>query len=310
MEEMPPPRLLSRREALAQGWSDDELGRLTQRAEWTRLRRGAYLDARPPREEIARHRLLVQATLDVLGRPAVVSHQSAAVLWGIPLWGLPLDRVHVTRRPGASTGASRSLHVHVARLPDDDIGVVDGLVVTGPVRTVLDVVRSAPLDVGVVVLDAALRTGVVDAGAVRRGLHRLAGIRGSRHATRAVELADGRSESVGESRSRVLLHRLGLAPSDLQFEVRTREGVLLGRTDFVWEAQRVVGEFDGRIKYGRLLRPGQQPGDVVFEEKRREDLIRDEQWGFVRWTWDDLLHPARLGERVGRAHDRSRRQFG
>ena len=310
MEELPPPRLLSRREARAQGWSDEELGRLTRRADWTRLRRGAYLDARPPREDVARHRLLVRAMLDALHRPAVVSHQSAAVLWGIPLWGLPLDRVHVTRRPGASTGASRSLHVHVARLPDDDISVIDGLVVTGPVRTVLDVARSAPLDVGVVVLDAALRTGVVDAGAVRSGLHQLAGTRGSRHAARVVELADGRSESVGESRSRVLLHHLGLAPSDLQFEVRTREGVLLGRTDFVWEPQRVVGEFDGRIKYGRMLRPGQQPGDVVFEEKRREDLIRDEGWPVVRWTWDDLLHPARLGERVGRAHDRSRRRYG
>jgi hypothetical protein len=244
MEELPPPRLRSRREARAQ----------------------------------------------LLIRPAVVSHQSAAVLWGIPLWGPPLDRVHVTRRPGASTGASRSLAVHV----------------TGPVRTVLDVARSAPLDVGVVVLDAALRTGVVSAGAVRNGLHQLVGTRGSRHAARAVELADGRSESVGESRSRVLLQRLGLPPPDLQFEVRTRDGLLIGRTDFVWEPQRLVGEFDGRIKYGRL-RPGQEAGDVVFEEKRREDRIRDARWAVVRWTWDDLLHPARLGERVGRAHDRSRR---
>ncbi len=72
----------------------------------------------------------------------------------------------------------------------------------------------------------------------------------------------------------------------------------------------MVGEFDGRITYGRWLRPGQQPGDVVFEEKRREDLIRDEGWPVVRWTWDDLLHPARLGERVSRAHDRSHRQYG
>ena len=309
MEELP-PRLLFRREARAQGWSDEELGRLTRRAEWTRLRRGAYLDAPAPRDDVARHRLLVRATIDELRRPAVVSHQSAAVLWGIPLWGLRLDRVHVTRRPGASTGASRSLHVHVARLPDDDIAVVGGLVVTSPVRTVLDVVRSAPLDVGVVALDAALRTGAVDAAAVRAGLSAMVGTRGSRNAARVVALADARSESVGESRSRVLLHRLGLPPSDLQFEVRSPEGALIARTDFGWEPQRVVGEFDGRIKYGRLLRPGQQPGDVVFQEKRREDLVRDEGWAVVRWTWDDLLHPARLGERVGRAHDRSRRRSG
>ena len=70
--------------------------------------------------------------------------------------------------------------------------------------------------------------------------------------------------------------------------MRTASGGVVGRTDFAWEEQRVVGEFDGRIKYGRLLRPGQDPGDAVFEEKRREDAIRDEGWGVVRWVWSDL----------------------
>ena len=55
------------------------------------------------------------------------------------------------------------------------------------------------------------------------------------------------------------------------------------------------------MEYGRLLRPGQEPGDVVFEEKRREDAIRDESWGVVRWTWRDLDTPAVLGARVQRA---------
>jgi hypothetical protein len=69
----------------------------------------------------------------------------------------------------------------------------------------------------------------------------------------------------------------------------------------------VVGEFDGRVKYGRLLRPGQGPGDAVFEEKRREDAIRDEGWGVVRWTWGDLVVPERLDQRVRRALQRGER---
>jgi hypothetical protein len=93
---------------------------------------------------------------------------------------------------------------------------------------------------------------------------------------------------VGESRSRLLLHRLGLAPSTLQLPVLTEDGVLLGRGDCGWEEQRVVGEFDGRVDYGRLLRRGQDPGDAVFEEKQREDAFRAEGWGVVRWTWGDL----------------------
>src|SRR3712207_8138753 len=36
--------------------------------------------------------------------------------------------------------------------------------------------------------------------------------------------------------------------------------------------------FRSKVKYGRLLKPGQDPGDAVFEEKRREDAMRGEDW--------------------------------
>jgi hypothetical protein len=95
----------------------------------------------------------------------------------------------------------------------------------------------------------------------------------------------------------VILHRWKLAPSALQLEIRAQDGALVARSDFAWEAERLVGEFDGRIKYGRLLRPGQDPGDAVFEEKRREDAIRDEDWGVVRWVGPTAA-PDRLAARV------------
>ena len=81
------PLLLRRDARSRQGWSDDELGRLVRAGELDRLRRGAYVDARSRRMRSARHRLLVRATMAGLRRPAVVSHQSAAVLHGLPLWG-------------------------------------------------------------------------------------------------------------------------------------------------------------------------------------------------------------------------------
>jgi very-short-patch-repair endonuclease len=98
----------------------------------------------------------------------------------------------------------------------------------------------------------------------------------------------------------VILHRWKLPPSALQFEVRSADGALIGRTDFAWEEHRLVGEFDGRLKYGRLLQPGQDAGDAVFREKQREDAIRDEGWGVIRWTWPDLHRPDRFAARVRR----------
>ena len=302
----PVPEFLLRREAVTGGWSDDELGRLVRAGELARLRRGAYVDAILPADKGAVHRLLVRATMAGLRRPAVVSHQSAAVLHGLPLWDVPLDRVHVTRRPRAWNDTSAVLCCHVARLRDDEVMVVDGIEVTDPVRTALDLARSLPHEAAVVAIDAALHIGALSHEVLRRRLFDIAGTPGSRSAARAVSAADGRSESVGESRSRVILHRWKLPPSALQFEIRSAGGIFLGRSDFAWEDWRLLGEFDGRLKYGRLLRPGQEAGDVVFEEKRREDAIREEDWGMVRWTWSDLKRPDRLAARVRRARDRRR----
>jgi hypothetical protein len=287
-----------RREAVLDGWSDDELSRLVRSGELARLRRGAYVDRTLPDDVADRHRLLVTATLAGLRRPAVVSHQSAAVLLGMPLWGVPLDRVHITRRPRAANDTGRLLRCHVARLRDDEVVDVEGVPVTGPVRTALDLARSLPHEAAVVALDAALRRKALDHDVLRSRLLDIAGTPGSRSAARAVAFADGRSESVGESRSRVVLCRWKLPPSALQFEIGDGKGGLLARTDFAWEEHRLVGEFDGRVKYGRLLRPGEDPGDAVFREKVREDAIRDEGWGVVRWTWSDLHRPDRVAARV------------
>ena len=54
---------------------------------------------------------------------------------------------------------------------------------------------------------------------------------------------------------------------------------------------RRVGEFDGRMKYGRFRRPGETAEDAVHREKLREDALRDQGWQVARWIWDDLSSP-------------------
>src|SRR5690606_16591126 len=120
---------------------------------------------------------------------------------------------------------------------------VDGLQVTNPTRTALDLARSLPFESAVVAVDGALFERLVDPHELRERLFDIAGTPGSRSAARVVSFADGRSESAGETRSRVLLHRIGLPPSTLQLPIRSAGGRSLGRVDFAWEEQRVVGEF-------------------------------------------------------------------
>ena len=308
MDPQLPPDLVLRRDALTGGWSDGELATRLRRGDLVRLRPGAYLVDPSSPDAAARHRHLVTATLASLRRPAVVSHQSAAVLWGLPLWGAPLGRVHVSRRPPASSEVGRFLRCHVLRLPDDDVTSLDGVAVTTPARTLLDLALTLPAEPAVVALDGALRLGRVRPEDLRGLLDAVGPVPGSRRAARAIGFADGRSESVGESRSRVVLHRLALPAPELQVPVCRPDGSLIGRCDFGWDDVRTVGEFDGRVKYGRLLRPGQTAGDAVYEEKLREDDLRDAGREVVRWTWADVSTPAVIAQRLLRAFHRGRRR--
>jgi hypothetical protein len=94
---------------------------------------------------------------------------------------------------------------------------------------------------------------------------------------------------------------------DLQREIFDERHLLVGRSDFCWEEQQTLGEFDGRIKYGRLLKPGESISDAVYAEKIREDRLRDLGWQVVRWTWSDLDLVVALVQRLERAFARGRR---
>lgn len=294
-------RPLLTRDLAAAGHSATELARLGRTGELVHLRRGAWLTAEPG-DVVRRHRLLVAATLE-LTADAVVSHLSAAVLHGLPVPG-PLPRVHLTRPAGR--GKRRGyVHLHVAALDASDVVVRDGVAVTSLARTVVDLGCSLPFADAVVAGDAALRLGLarheLDEVLARAG--RRPGVGAAR---RVAAFADGR-ESVGESRSRVVLHRIGLPPTTLQLAVHDTSGRLVGRSDFGWEDRRTLGEFDGRVKYGRLLGPDQRAEDVLWAEKQREDELRDQGWQMARWTWWHLDHERALEERLRRALARGSR---
>ena len=114
-----------------------------------------------------------------------------------------------------------------------------------------------------------------------------------------LELIDGRSESVGETLIRMLCRSMRLPRPDLQWRVFDPSGRLIGRSDFVWQAGRLLGEFDGRVKYLRLRRPGETIEQAVLREKQREDQMREATgYRMIRFVWSDLFQPERTAERI------------
>lgn len=168
---------------------------------------------------------------------------------------------------------------------------------------VVDAVPRMTEAAGIVVLDAVLGGRVPGTEALSpEELSRWEGFLPSGASQRAWEqrltAADGRSESVGESWSRVLIRSLGFAAPVLQHEERLPDG-RVARTDFWWEEAGILGEFDGRVKYsrGRQLQ-GLDLEQVLYQEKLREDALRALGRIVVRWGWDELRRPRELARRL------------
>ncbi|MFC8190932.1 hypothetical protein ACFUMH_04635 [Cellulomonas sp. NPDC057328] len=268
-----------------------------------RVRRGAYA----PAEEWAawspddRARAGVDAVAAAAQRPPLFSHRSAAAVHGLPVVGWPDDRVHVTtgRSPGGRSHGDVTRHTTAA--PPASL-VVRGVHVTSVARTVVDLARHGGVLPAVVAGDHAVRTGATSVHEVEEELASLPpGTRGVRRARAALGLLDARAESPGESLSRVRMAESGLVAPVLQHVVVDARGVV-ARVDFWWPRCRVVGEFDGRVKYRSDVVPGTRggvdPADVVWREKLREDRIRATGATVVRWTWDEAWSGRAMTDRL------------
>lgn len=209
---------MTRSVLLADGVADDEIRRALATGSLVRVRPGSYLPSDHPSwdDRADRHRLLVRATLDRLADDAVVADVSAVVLHGLPSWGLAVDLVHVVRPRTEGGRRGRRVHVHPRLLDRSEVTTVDGLPVTTVARTIVDLACRVPFEHGVVVADAALRAGLVTPDGLARTAAEASPRRGCGRARRVAAFADGRSESVGESRSRVAVHRAGLPAPVLQ----------------------------------------------------------------------------------------------
>jgi hypothetical protein len=294
------------RDLRAEGFESAELARLRRAGSIRSVRRGAYvMDPTPTTEADAAHREQIVASVGMLTTPAVVSHMSAAVLHGLPLWSADLARVHLIRDRANGGHVDPLVHLHVMPLAPGDVTEIDGIAVTTLARTVCDLARSLSSFKAVPIGDAALSRGL-DRVELTDVLARCRGWRGVVRARRTVDFLDARSESLGESCSRVVLHEQGLPKPDLQVEVYDDRGYFLARSDFGWIERRTLGEFDGQGKYGALRRPDQTAEDVVLDEKAREDRLRDHGWQIARWNWSVLRTPSELRARVERAFARAR----
>lgn len=299
--------ILTRR-LVEQGFTWNAIEGGLQRGELVRIRPGAY--ARPSDDEeveaVERHRQLIDGTVPQLSSDACVSYISAAVLHGLPIWADNMRTVHLTRPRTGGGGKRRDwVTMHAQPLQSADVTEIDGIPVTSLERTVFDLARTLPFDRAVAAGDRALALGMA-AEVLAEMLQRGRRWKGIGKARRTAHFIDGRAESAGESVSRVRSAEFRLPSPQPQLPVRLPDGTT-AYGDFGWPELRTIGEFDGRVKYQKLLRPGESASDVVVREKLREDMLRALGWQVVRWLWEDLSAFDPIARQLLAAFERGRR---
>ncbi|WBQ04984.1 type IV toxin-antitoxin system AbiEi family antitoxin domain-containing protein [Kribbella sp. CA-293567] len=295
--------VFSREDALRCGYSPAQIRVEIRDGAWLRVCRGQYTAARSDADEppwvrsTGEHRLATRAVLRSLTGSVVLSHQSAIVEYGLPTWGLDLSRVHVTRRDGVKGRITRKAVQHNAQLPAGIIWCRDGREVVAPERAVLEVACSTGFEPALAIADEALRIGLVTRQGLAFALCDVEHWPRSPAARQVVAFCNGLSESVGESRLRVLMDDHGLPTPVLQAPM-LRNGTVFARVDFLFPQFRTVIEFDGLLKYST-------DPEVLVREKHREDSIRELGYQVLRLTWHDLSTPDRTIARIQQAFTRA-----
>ena len=284
------------------GMDSRALHRAAERGELVKVRSGAFVRAAVWRSLAIdqRIRLEVIAASEVHRGSFIASHRSAAALWGMPRIGRHDGLVHQRVTTACGSRVEHGMRKHAVADTDLHLDVVDGVTLTSLERTVLDIAATEPFAAAVTMADWALAgrttkerlaTALDEWGPVR-GRHRIAGV---------VEFADGDSGSAGESVSRVQMWEAGLTMPVLQHRFDDARG-LIGFVDFWWPDFHLIGEFDGLAKYrDQELLQGRTSGQVVTDEKIREDRLRAEGEGMTRWIWDTLDPVGQLERQLRRA---------
>ena len=293
----------TRAQARDLGYGDREMARAVRSGEWTRIRRGYYTfgDIWAGMNEVERHRVRAHAVLDSLGPSVALSHVSGALEHGIATWGIPLHRVHVTRLDGASGRIEGDVVHHTGASLDGDLMELNGRRVMVPGRCALETAILGTAESGLVSLDSLLTQGLETPDGLFARFETMERWPSTRHLHIPVRMADPGAQSPGESRGRWLFRQGGLPAPLTQFEVYDDDGRLVGTCDWGWPDDGLLGEFDGASKYGRLLQPGQDPGEVVFAEKHREDALREVTgYRMFRLIWSDYDRPRVTVARIER----------
>lgn len=273
--------VLSTRDLAACGLTPQGIARRVRNGRLHPVHRGVYAVGHPNLSLEARFLAAVKAC----GETAVLSHVSAAALWGIIVRG-------DDRSPEVTARSCRrhpGLRTHRSALTPDEVTRHRAIPVTTPARTLLDLAATLP--------ERALRRAVRQAQSLHlanipqltRALQRAGPRRGTVALARIIATGPAPTRSALEDIVLELLLSAGLEHPDVNVPL-----VLDGRRvvpDFRWPAQRLILEADGRAWHDHQT--------AREDDAERQALLERHGERVLRVTWRQVVsHPHETLARV------------
>jgi very-short-patch-repair endonuclease len=278
-------RIATREQLLAAGLGR---GSIVHRLKTERLReryRGVYLVDRVAMEPLGDE---LAAVLH-LGGYGVLSHRSAALVWGL-LGGTASVALTVV---GKEARPRHGLKLYrVAHLDRSDLRLRNGLPVTAPARTLIDLAAEEPdaeLEQAVAV---AFDRGLSSPEEIEAAIARAPRRRGVARIRQLLETgsASGYTRSKAERRMRALLRSAELPQPRANVPMH---GYV---ADFLWREQRLIVEVDGYLFHSSR---------AAFEhDRKRDQCFAAAGYVIVRVTWRQLEREpyaviARIAQAIG-----------
>jgi very-short-patch-repair endonuclease len=272
--------VVTRGQLIEIGLTDDGIARRVRDGRLHRVHQGVYALGRPTLTTKGRFLAAVVSC----GSKAALSHRSAAVLWAlVPERG---PRIDVTVPRGGERRRRGAVILHRSALPAGDVTTKDGIPLTTPGRTLIDLADVLPRRPLERALDEAAYLRLDLGGLAPRNGRRGCGVLATVLARHDAGATRTRSEL--EERMLRLCRRFRLPAPEVNATV---EGYT---ADFVWREQRLIVETDGWEAHGTRS---------AFERDRRRDAdLLAAGWRVLRISYARLERkPEWVAERIAAA---------
>jgi hypothetical protein len=227
---------------------------------------------------------------------------SARVIRGIPRLGAPGVKPHCLS--DIRKTSDEVIQWHYGPL-DPNASIIGGLLVVSAIQMICDLATTDTPESLLVSINHCLHKNLFTREQLLSAIDNRPHMKGGTLLKRLLRFATPKCESPLETIAMLAIYKAGLTMPQQQVVIRDNNRAFIGCVDMYWEVRKkkIVLEMDGQSKY-----KNDPDGKVRFNEKVREDKLREQDYEVIRSIWPEV-RDGKLIQKLINNHIPARRNF-